>query len=307
MSPDGFSSKLTSVTNSRARRKRRGIVKSVLPWLVGVAGLLAGIAIAVYYGRQALKIANHPAVNVPLPRDLTGRLVYADSAAVRDDIGDLTGRIVTIQGDGGTRKSSERLLVPGPHPPVERITEGLVYESKIDQQASVSAKGTYLVTLSGAFSNSSMLEVTITDVASVRLSDAQIDWPRLRLAAAELHEQAGESSCFVQGVRLAMITYRAYAKSSISNGSAYGDVFAFAGSVYSSSQKRTVDYRVSLDCLALSMVKTVARRTGLAELPEAMREADAISALRALVMNGNITDGRMDGGQLGVLLRLEEN
>jgi hypothetical protein len=108
-------------------------------------------------------------------------------------------------------------------------------------------------------------------------------------------------------VRLAMITYRAYAKSSMSNGSAYGDVFAFDGSVYSSSQKHTVDYRVSLDCLALSVVKTVANRTGLSELPEAMREVDAISALRALVMNDSITDGRMDGGQLGVLLRLDEN
>jgi hypothetical protein len=278
-------------------------VRRILRWGMVVSTAAALGAAAWFYLARTLKIADHASVNVPLPGDFTRRLIYADSAAIRDHIGDLAGRIITFGPAGVARKASERLLAQVPPPPLEQIADGLVYESKIDQQASVAAKGTYLATLSGAFSGSNMLEVTITDVASVRLNDDQIDWHRLRQLAATMTDATETSSCFVQGVRLAMVTYRAYVKSDSKSGMAYGDVFAFDGSVYSSSQKHTVDYAVSVDCISMAVIKQIAQRTGLSPLPEPLSEARAVSAMRSLVVNRTITHGEVSGQRLGALIR----
>jgi hypothetical protein len=276
------------------------------PWLrVLPYGLTAvSLAVAGYYAMSALRIADHPSVNLPLPRDLTTRLVYEESAAVRDDISDLTGRVVTIRRtDGNTKKRSERLVVAGPPTVVERVSDGVVYESKVDKRASSQAKGTYLAGLEATFGVADMLEVTITDVATARLRDDQVDWAKVHHFANELREVADTTTCLVQGARLATISYRAYAKSTSRSSLAQGDVFAFGGSIYSSTQRHTVDYVVSLDCLALSAVRDIANRTGLSQLPEALRPIRAVSALRALVVDGRITEGQVDGPTLGTLLR----
>ena len=268
-----------------------------------LAGILAaGIAplLAAYYFFPLSKIADHSLVNLPLPDDFTRRIVYRDSAAVRDDIADLTGRVITIEQDGRANKNSERLIVPGPTPTVERVSDGVVYESKIDRSAMESAKGTFLESLSHELKAESMLEITISDVASARLSDAQIDWDRLRRFAASYREAAGSRSCFVQAVRLASLTYRAYVKSGTkSNYAAYGDVFVFSGAVYSSSQRHTVDYRISVDCMSIAALKSAAERTGLSSLPDALNEARALAAMRAFIDNRKLVGGQLSGTDLG--------
>jgi hypothetical protein len=62
-----------------------------------------GIALLYFGRRDALQIADHGSVNLPLPRDFTMRIIYADSAAVRDNISDLVGRVVAFDRDGSTK------------------------------------------------------------------------------------------------------------------------------------------------------------------------------------------------------------
>jgi hypothetical protein len=84
--------------------------------------------------------------------------------------------MVAFDRGGLAQKISQQLLVAGTSLTIEPVSDGPLYESKVDRNASVSAKGTYLATLSGAFGANSMLEVSVSDIAAVRLSDAQIDW-----------------------------------------------------------------------------------------------------------------------------------
>jgi hypothetical protein len=103
----------------------------------------------------------------------------------------------------GRQKLSKQLLVPGTALTVEPVSDGPVYESKIDKNASVSAKGTFLATLSGVFGANTMLEVSVSDVAVVRSSDAQIDWLGVYRSVKAISEPLESHSCFVQSVRLA--------------------------------------------------------------------------------------------------------
>ena len=98
-----------------------------------------GIALLYFVRPDALQIADHGSVNLPLPRDFTMRIIYADSAAVRDNISDLVGRVVAFDRDGSTQKLSKQLLVPGTALTVEPVSDGPVYESKIDKNASISS------------------------------------------------------------------------------------------------------------------------------------------------------------------------
>jgi hypothetical protein len=286
-------------------KSTRKFARWVAPAVTAAIAVL-GTSLVYSSMRDTLQIADHGSVNLPLPRDFTMRVIYADSAAVRDNISDLVGRMVAFDRGGLAQKISQQLLVAGTSLTIEPVSDGPLYESKVDRNASVSAKGTYLATLSGAFGANSMLEVSVSDIAAVRLSDAQIDWVGVYRSVRAIPESLENHPCFVQGVRLATVTYRAYTKREQKNSIAYGDVFAFDGAIYSTTEEHTADYVVSLDCLSAATMKEITSRTGLSDPPQALLESRAAGALRSLVNERRIVRGQVSGAELGTLVRGSE-
>jgi hypothetical protein len=207
-----------------------------------------------------------------LPADFTKRTVYGDSSAVRGNLPDFIGHAIEIDKDGNAKKiSAGRFVVNDTKPPIVPIdaASGQIYSSKIDKQFKESGSASYLVaSISTSMSNDDMLEVIIRDVATSSLDSDKIDQQKLAAFAKSLPAKAGVQRCFVQGVRIASISYRKYAKADANAKVAAGTAFQAGGAVYNTSEQFTGDYKLSIDCIDLDILRPLVSAVGLSEDPK---------------------------------------
>lgn len=199
-------------------------------------------------GCAGVTIAEHPMVDFPMPRAFTGRTVFADSAALHDDLPGFVGHLVYIYGDGRTEVVGKRLVVAGYRPALTPVKDGLLWESKLTADYLADARISYVATLNDVKAKQ-MLEVILQDVAVSRLDDNNVDWDGLYAIAETPKPEAVSRRCFVQQARLATLAYRTFFEVSDEEKVAAGDVFQAGESTYNSSGRRSIDFRVSMACL----------------------------------------------------------
>lgn len=205
-----------------------------------------------------------PNYNYPLPRDFQERTIYKDSASVRDNLPDLIGKIVELNTATGTaRQGLERYVKSDKTPQLRPIeaNSGKIYYSKVNQQFKVSAKASYLATLSFDIGIDEMLEIIIQDTAIVKADSKDFDRVKLRQLKRENYDFNKFEYCLVNNVRVSTINYKRYSKLNNINNIAYGDSFAVNGEVYSSNEGFSSDFRVSLGCIPVEeIIKNMERK-----------------------------------------------
>jgi len=222
--------------------------------------------------------------NDKLPDDFTNRVVYADSAAVRANLSDFVGHIIHINtADGRATKLLDRFVLANAKPPVSPVdpASGKLYYSKIDRSFKGSAKSSFLATISVDLSSQDMLEILIQDVATVSLPSDQVDQQRLAKVAASA-PIPGTLRCFVQGARIAAINYKVFTQIDKDGKIAYGDSFQADGHVYSSRAGYSTDFKVSVDCIDLDVLRSSLGSLNLAE-PDEQERLRAILARPGLL------------------------
>jgi hypothetical protein len=225
---------------------------------------LLGLGSTLGCGAPGYQFKDVAQVNDPLPSDFAGRTVYKESAAARGDLADFVGHIVEIGTlDGKSKKLLERYVVADYMPPVQGIdpNAGRLYYSKVDQGFTANAKVSYLATLDVQVAANEMMEILVQDVALVALPTNKIDMKALR-AVMSSPVKPNTMRCFVQGVRLASITYKKYTKLDVNEKTAYGETFQVNGAVYCSTANDSTDFKVSLDCVDLDELKTNTQSSG---------------------------------------------
>ena len=193
--------------------------------------------------------------NIPLPSDFSNRVVYKDSASVRDNLSDFVGHVVEIEIATGTaQKSLERYVLNDFKPSVKGIdpAAGKLYESKLSSSFKSDSKVNYLATLDVNVSGEQMLEVI-----AASLDTSTIDVPKLKALVKDLKPKPGFLRCFVQGARIAAINYKVYKKITGVVKAAYGDTFKSGNEVYSSETTFSQDFKASIDCVDLDSVSSL--------------------------------------------------
>lgn len=225
---------------------------------------LAAVAFGLVAGCVTLKDITNG--NTPLPSDFSNRVVYKDSASVRDNLSDFVGHVVEIDlASGAANKSLVRYVLANYQPPVKGVdpAAGKLYESKVSSSFKTDQKLSYLATLNVNVAGDQMLEVVLHDVAVASLDTDKIDVPRLKALVKDLKPKPGVLRCFVQGARIAAINYKIYKKITGAVKAAYGDTFQSGNEIYSSENTYSQDYKASIDCVDLDSVSSLLAGQGL--------------------------------------------
>ena len=194
-----------------------------------------------------VKFANET-LNKDLPKDLTSRTLYPQTAIYKYHLDQLIGSIVYYDNNKNLKRV-ERVIRDNYIPSVKFVpdTDGVLYKSKINSGAS--AKGSYLA-FSASLTADQMAEVIIRDIAHIYIDDEDV--PRALLNKARVYARDKNVQLYwIQGLLLSTRNLEYYQKISTNASGVVGNTAGVEGGVYNSRGMTSKDYDIALELVDL--------------------------------------------------------
>jgi hypothetical protein len=199
--------------------------------LVSVCALLAGCQHTYTFGNISL--------NAPIPQDFKNRVVINNSIDFRLNPSDYIGEVIAPNADGTYAIIAKPILATGSTPKQENFTNGAVYDSQIDQNAS--ANGNYLTTVTANLSVNEKMGVDIVDAVHAYVPPSEYPDSQIFTMAAT---QSTTPRYWIAELYISTITDSVYTdKSGSTNVTA--PAFGAGGKVYQQSSTTTHDFAVA--------------------------------------------------------------
>ena len=197
------------------------------------------IASTLITGCSGLKFKDE-AINTKLPNDWRFRTSINNTADLRFFMKENVGLLITPDNTPGKyRILSKPIIADGFTAREEIIKDGVVYSSKITQEAS--AQGGYL-TFAADLSANQAYDYRIVDISRVDIPWPQIPDAKIRAAAATPNP-SGLKRLWIQSLTLSRVLKQSYSELKC-NASGSGPAFQTGGKCFNSSGEESNDYAI---------------------------------------------------------------